>query len=57
LVIAEVVPFTLELQKRFDEQPSFSDITALDCRSMLQDGILKVVQGYTTMDEVLQAAS
>jgi len=57
IVIAEIVPFDLELHRRFELDKSFSAIDELDCRSILQDGLLKIMQGETSLDEVLRVTS
>jgi type II secretory ATPase GspE/PulE/Tfp pilus assembly ATPase PilB-like protein len=57
MVIAEVVPLSLDAHHKFELNSSFSALGELGCRSMLQDGLLKAVQGKTTVDEVLRVAS
>ena len=53
-VITEVAPFDLKLQKMFDEDKNFNDMHALGYRTMLEDGLLKVLDGTTSLEEVLR---
>ncbi len=53
-VIAEVAPFDERLQRLFEKDKNFNDINRLGYRSMLQDGLLKVMEGKTTLEEVLR---
>ncbi len=53
-VIAEIAPFDLRLQRFFDKDKNFDDIGRLGYRSMFEDGLLKVMEGKTTLDEVLR---
>lgn len=53
-VIAEVIPFNTQLQRRFDEDKNYSDLRSLGARSMFEDGVLKFVEGYTSLEEVLK---
>jgi len=57
IVIAEIVLFDLDLHRRFEHDKSFSSMDELDCRSVLQDGLLKIIQGQTSLDEVLRVTS
>lgn len=54
LVIAEVIPFDQKLHDFFHGDASFSDLSALGYRSMMEDGILKFCQGTTSIDEILR---
>ncbi len=56
-VIAEIVPFDIEVQNRFEKEKNFDRINELGYRSMFQDGILKVVEGLTSLEEVMRVAS
>ena len=56
LVIAEVTPFTQQLQDIFEHNKSFDSMNEIGQRSMLQDGILKFLTGRTTLEEVLRVA-
>ncbi|GAM08231.1 type II secretion system protein E [Geobacter sp. OR-1] len=56
MVIAEIAPFTSELQDRFDHDKSFDDMNRIGHRTILQDGLLKVLAGLTTVEEVLRVA-
>ena len=53
-VIAEVVPFDYNVIKEFEKDKSFNNISKLGFRSIFEDGILKVIEGKTTIDEVLR---
>ena len=53
-VIAEVIPFDNKLQTYFEKDKNFNDPRALGCRTMLEDGLLKVLEGITSFDEVLR---
>jgi general secretion pathway protein E len=56
LVIAEIAPFGSELQEHFQRDKSFDDMNRIGQRSLLQDGMLKVLSGQTTIEEVLRVA-
>jgi len=53
-VITEVAPFDLKLQKMFDEDKNFNDMHILGYRTMLEDGLLKVLDGTTSLEEVFR---
>lgn len=53
-VIAEIAPFDLRLQKEFDNNKNFDNLNKLGHRTMLQDGILRVAEGSTSLEEVLK---
>ncbi len=53
-VITEVAPFDAKLQKMFDNNKNFNDMNALGYRTMLEDGLLKVLDGTTSIEEVLR---
>ncbi len=53
-VIAEVIPFDNRLQAYFEKDRNFNDPSALGYRTMLEDGLLKVLEGITSFDEVLR---
>lgn len=57
IVIAEIVSFDRHLHHCFEQDRSFSAMDKLDCRSILQDGILKMMQGQTSLEEVLRVTS
>ncbi len=56
-IIAEIVPFDEEVIKRFDKEKNFNRIEELGYRSMFTDGILKVLEGKTSIEEVIRVAS
>jgi general secretion pathway protein E len=56
LVIAEIAPFGSELQEHFERDKSFGDMNLIGQRNLLQDGMLKVLSGLTTVEEVLRVA-
>ncbi len=56
MVIAEIAPFNPEIQAIFDEDKSFNDMNRIGYRTMMQDGLIKVMSGWTTLEEVLRVA-
>ena len=56
LVIAEIAPFSTELQGHFEADKSFDDMNRIGQRTLLQDGLLKVMSGLTTIEEVMRVA-
>ncbi len=56
-VIAEVFPFDNRAQEEFEKNKNFNDPHVLGYRSMLEDGLLKVLEGITSIDEVLRVVS
>ena len=54
--IMEIVPFDEKLMQCFDDNPDFSDIRSLGYRSLLDDGLLKFLEGKTSLDEVVRLA-
>lgn len=56
MVIAEIAPFTPEVQAIFEEDKSFNDMNRIGYRTMMQDGFVKVMAGWTTLEEVLRVA-
>lgn len=58
IAIFETIPFTDTLKEMFLEKPSTGVIErqarAENNISMLQDGILKIIQGYTSVEEVIR---
>ncbi len=52
-VISEIAPFDSRLQAEFDKDKNFNDMHALGYRTMQEDGFLKVLEGKTTVEEVL----
>lgn len=56
LVIAEIAPFTAEVQAIFDDDKSFDDMNRIGYRTIMQDGLVKVMGGWTTLEEVLRVA-
>jgi type II secretory ATPase GspE/PulE/Tfp pilus assembly ATPase PilB-like protein len=55
-VIAEIAPITSQLQELFAADKSFDDMNRIGQRTLLQDGLLKVMTGLTTVEEVLRVA-
>jgi len=53
-VIAEIAPFDEKLQKEFEKDTNFNDMNKLGYRTMREDGLLKVLEGKTTIEEVLR---
>ncbi len=53
-VISEIAPFDEKLQRKFDEDKNFDDMNELGYRTMREDGLLKVLEGKTTIEEVLR---
>jgi type II secretory ATPase GspE/PulE/Tfp pilus assembly ATPase PilB-like protein len=56
MVIAEIAPFTSEIQAHFEKDKSFDDMNLIGYRTMMQDGLVKVIGGWTTLEEVLRVA-
>ena len=56
LVINEIAPFTPKLHELFEQNKSFDDMNRIGQRTLLQDGLLKVMSGQTTIEEVLRVA-
>jgi len=52
--IMEIVPFDDKLMQRFDENKDFKDIRSLGYRDLQQDGLLKFLEGKTSLDEVMR---
>ncbi|RMD45753.1 MAG: type II secretion system protein GspE [Aquificota bacterium] len=56
-IIAEIAPFDEEVIKRFEKEKNFNKIEELGYRSMFTDGVLKVLEGKTSIEEVIRVAS
>jgi len=56
LPIAEIAPFTLEIQRAFEENKNIDSLSHFGYRTLLEDGLLKALEGHTTIDEVIRAA-
>ncbi len=56
LVIAEVLCFDEQLLDRVGREGNLGSLEELGCRTMFQDGMLKVMEGRTSVDEVLRVA-
>lgn len=54
--IAEIAPFTLEIQKAFENNQNIDSLKHFGYRTLLEDGLLKALEGHTTIDEVIRAA-
>ncbi len=55
-VIAEIIPFDEKVQRQLESGQWRDDPNMFGCRTMFEDGLLKVAAGTTSIDEVLQAA-
>lgn len=56
LVIAEMLPVDEQLMSRLEKEDLPNDIRSLGVRSVLEDGLLKALEGRTSIDEVLRVA-
>jgi type II secretory ATPase GspE/PulE/Tfp pilus assembly ATPase PilB-like protein len=56
-VIAEVVPFDFRTIESFEKKKNFNSLKELGYRSMFEDGLLKVIEGKTTIEEVIRVVS
>lgn len=56
MVISEVVPFDEHLIHFFEQDQSFKDMKKAGYRTMYQDGLIKVLTGKTSFDEVLRVS-
>ena len=54
LPIMEIVPFDDKLMAEFDKNLDFKDIKSLSYRDLKDDGLLKFLEGKTSLDEVLR---
>ena len=54
LPIMEIVEFNEKVMKKFDENKDFSDIKSLGYRDLKDDGLLKFLEGKTTLDEIVR---
>jgi type II secretory ATPase GspE/PulE/Tfp pilus assembly ATPase PilB-like protein len=50
--VAEIIPFSSELKRCFDENPNFNDLASLNIRSIREDAILKFLIGLTSLEEI-----
>ena len=50
----EIVEFNDGVMKCFDKNKDFSDIKSLGYRDLKDDGLLKFLEGKTTLDEVIR---
>ncbi len=55
-VIAEIIPFTEHVATKFEENRNFDNPNELGYRTMFQDGLLKFIEGKTSLEEVLRVA-
>ena len=53
-VIAEVVPFYPQVQQEFEKDKNFNNPNSLGFRSIFEDGLLKFLEGQTSLEEVLR---
>ncbi len=56
LPIVEVAPFTKEIQNAFSKDYNLEDLSLFGYTTLFEDGILKYLNGDTTLDEVLRVA-
>lgn len=54
LPILEILPFDEKLIEKLDKSRDFNDIRSLGYRTLQDDGIIKVLEGKTSLDEVLR---
>jgi general secretion pathway protein E len=54
LPILEILPFDDKIMEKLDENRDFSDIRSLGYRSLQDDGIIKFLEGQTSIDEVMR---
>ena len=54
--IVEVAPFTKEIQEAFAKDHNIEDLSLFGYTTLFEDGILKYLNGDTTLDEVLRVA-
>jgi len=52
--IMEIVPFDDKLIKKIDANRDFKDIRSLGYRTLQDDGVLKFLEGYISLDEVVR---
>ena len=50
--LIEIIPFTEEVARRFETDKNFNDVRVLGKRSLFQDGLLRFIEGSTTLEEV-----
>jgi general secretion pathway protein E len=50
--LIEITPFDQKVIAHFEQDKNFSDIRALGQRSLFQDGLLRYLEGETTLEEV-----
>jgi len=55
-VISEIIPFDAALRNAFDKNKNFNNIRQFGYRSMLEDGLLKVLEGKTSIEEILRVS-
>lgn len=56
LPIAEIAPFTIEIQQAFESNQNIDSLAHFGYRTLLEDGLLKALEGHTTIEEVIRAA-
>jgi general secretion pathway protein E len=54
LAIMEIIPFDNKLMTKFDKNLDFKDIKSLGYRDLREDGLLKFLEGKTSLDEVIR---
>lgn len=52
--ILEIVPFDEKLMRKIDENRDFDDIRSLGYRTLRDDGVLKFLEGYISLEEVVR---
>ncbi len=54
--ILEIIPFDEKLTQKLDSDKSFSDIRSLGYKTLLDDGVLKFLEGNISLEEVIRLA-
>lgn len=54
--IAEIAPFTYEIQQSFEKSQRVDSLDLFGFRTLLEDGLLKALDGHTTLEEVIRSA-
>lgn len=54
--IMEIVEFSESLQKHMDTNPDFNDLSQIGALSLLEDGLIKFLEGESSFEEVIRVA-
>lgn len=57
LSVAEIIPFTKEVQEIMQNNKNFNDLASLGYRTLYEDALLKFLNGDTSLEEVLKLQS